>query len=65
MLEEEDWVVAADGGAKEAEGVEGVGRHDDADAGGVGKDGFAGLGVVDGAAGEIAADGDADDERRR
>ena len=57
VFEEEHGVVAADGGAQESVGVEGVGGEDDADAGGVGEDAFAVLRVIDGAAGEIAADG--------
>ena len=61
VLEEEHGVVAADGGAEESVGVEGVGGEDDANAGGVGEEAFAGLRVIDGSAGEIAADGDADD----
>ena len=61
MLEEEHGIVAADGGAQQAVGVESVGGKDDAQAGGVGEDAFAGLRVIDGAAGEIAADGHADD----
>jgi hypothetical protein len=61
VLEEEDGVVAADGGAQKAVGVEGVGGKDNAQAGSVGEDAFAGLGVVNGAAGKVAADGHADD----
>ena len=47
VLQEQDRVVAADGGAQQAVGVEGVGRKDDAQAGDVGEDALAGLLVID------------------
>ena len=63
VLEEEHRIVAADGGAQQAARVLRVGRKDHVHAGGVGEDAFAALGVIDGAAGEIASDGDADHRR--
>ena len=65
MFEKQHRIVAADGGAQQAVGVEGVRRKDDAQAGDVGEDALAGLRVIDGAAGEIAADGHANHRRRR
>ena len=64
VFEKEDGVVAANGGAQKAVGVEGVGGKHNAEAGSVGEDTFAGLRVVNGAAGEVAADGHTDDGGR-
>ena len=63
VLEEQHRIVAADGGAQQAGGVQRVGRKDHVHAGGVGEDALAALRVIDGAAGEIASDGDADHRR--
>ena len=64
VLEKQHRIVAADRGAQQAVGVESVGWENHADAGSVGEDALAALRVVDRAAGEIAADGDADHGRR-
>ena len=59
VLEEHHRVVAADRGAQQAGNVERGGGHDDAQARAMREDRFAALAVIDAAAGEIAADGDA------
>ena len=59
MLEEQDRVVAADRGAQQAGGVLRVRRKHDAQPGDVREDALAALRVIDGAAGEVSADGDA------
>ena len=64
VLEKQDRIVAANGGAEESVGVERVGGEDDSQAGGVGEDALARLRVVDGAAGEVAADGYTNHRRR-
>ena len=65
MLEEDDRVLAADGGAEEAVGVERGGRADHPEPGHAGEDGRAGLGVIDRPALEVPAVGDAHHDRRR
>ena len=59
VLEEHHRIVAANGGAQQAGDVERGGRHDHAQAGTMREDRFAALAVIDAAAGEIAADGNA------
>src|SRR5208283_164137 len=61
VLEEHHRIVAANGGAQKTGDIQRGGRHDHAQAGAMRKDGFAALTVINGAAGEIAADGHAND----
>ena len=56
-LQEEHRVVAADGGAQQAGGIQGRAGIDHPQAGDVGEGALAALAVVDGAAHEVAADG--------
>ena len=63
MLQEEDGVVAPDRGAQEPVGVERVGRQDDPQSGNVRHQDRARLGVIDGAAADVAADRDAHHDR--
>src|SRR5579864_2759138 len=58
VLEEENRVIAADRGAEKSGGIECVRRKDDAQAGKMREHAFAALGVIDGSAGQISADGD-------
>jgi hypothetical protein len=64
LLEEHDWIVAADGGAQETGNIQSRGGHDDAQAGAMRENRFAALAVIDGAASQIAANRDAKDNRR-
>ena len=64
VFEEDDRIVGADGRAQKAAGIERGRRHDHAQAGNVGEKHFAGLAVIDAAAGQIAADGHANHHRR-
>ena len=59
VLEEQNRIVAADGGAQQAAGIQRVRRHHHAQAGDVRELHLAALAVIDGAAVQIAADGDA------
>ncbi len=58
MLEEENRVLGLQGGTEQADRVRGPGRHDDDQAGDVGEDRLAALGVPDRPAGQVAADRD-------
>ena len=64
MLEEEHRILAADGGAQQPVGVERGGGADHPQPGNAGEDRGAGLRVIDRAALEVAAVGDADHHRR-
>src|ERR1039458_4673415 len=59
VLEKQHWVVAADGGAQQSGGILRVRWENDAEAGDVRKDTLAALRMVDGAAGQVSADRDA------
>ena len=65
VLEEQHRVLAAEGGAEQPGGVARARRHDDDEAGDVGEDRLAALGVPDRPAGQVAADGDPDHQRDR
>src|SRR5208283_480646 len=61
VFEEHHGIVAADRSTQQTGNIESGGRHDDAQAGAMGKDGFAALAVIDGAPGEVATNGHAND----
>ena len=61
VLEEQHGIVGANGGAQQSADIERGGRHHHAQAGDVREDNFAALAVINGAAGEISADGNAND----
>src|SRR5258708_295328 len=63
VLEKHYGIVAAHGGAQEASDIKRGRRHDHAQAGAVRENGFAALTVINAAAGEIAANGYAQDRR--
>ena len=63
MLQKHYWIIAADGRAQEAIGIERIGWKHHPHSGGMSEDALAALGVVDGAASEVSPDGDADDRR--
>ncbi len=60
VLEKHYGIVAANGGAQQTGEIERGGRHDHAQTGSVSENSFAALAVIDRAAGEISADGHAD-----
>src|SRR5271154_1505976 len=64
VLEKEHGIIGANRGAKKAADIEGGGGHHDTQAGNMGKYDFAALAVVNRAAGQVAADGYADNHRR-
>ena len=64
VLEEQHGIIGADRGTQQAAYVERSGRHHHAQAGNVREDHFAALAVIDRAAGEIAADRDANHDGR-
>ena len=64
VFQEQHGIVAADGGAQQAAGVEGVRRKNHVQAGNVRENAFAALAVIDGAAVQISADGHTDHQRR-
>ena len=64
VFEEKDGIVAADGGAQQAGGVERVRWKHHPQPGNVGKDTLAALRVIDGSAGKVAANGHANDAGR-
>src|ERR1700722_19750893 len=65
VLQKQNRVVAADGGAQQSSGIERVGWEHDSHAGSMREDALATLRVVDRASGEITADGNANDHGRR
>src|SRR5580658_3539528 len=56
VLEEQNRIVGANGGAQQAAHVQGGGRHHHAKSGNVGEGNLAALAMVDRAAGEISAE---------
>src|SRR3984893_3792048 len=64
MLEEQDWVIAADGGEQKAWYVQSGRRHHHPEAWAVRENRFAALAVIHAAAGEVATDRHAKHDRR-
>src|SRR5579871_56787 len=63
VLEKEHGIVAADGGAEQARSIQCVRRKHDTQSGDMRENAFSALRVIDGPAGEISADGDANHRR--
>src|SRR5580693_6366574 len=63
VLEEQHRIVGANGGAQQTAHIQGGGRHYHTQPGNVREDHFSTLAVINRAAGKVAANGDAHDDR--